>query len=37
MAAWGLKSFDVSFIRREIKALLLKYINDGDAIVEFKQ
>lgn len=35
MAAWGLQNSDLTFVRREIRTLLFKYINRRDAVVEF--
>jgi hypothetical protein len=35
LAAWGLKNGDVTFVRREIRTLLYKYIHQGDAVVEY--
>jgi Ulp1 family protease len=32
---WGLKSNDITFIRREIRTTLLRYISNGDASVEY--
>lgn len=32
---WGLKNCDVTFVRREIRTLLFKYIHQGDAVVEY--
>jgi len=34
--AWGLKDGNVKFVRREIRALLFKYINEGEAVVEYE-
>jgi Ulp1 family protease len=34
--AWGLKGGNMKFVRREIRALLFKYINDGQAVVEYE-
>jgi hypothetical protein len=34
--AWGLKNSNLTFVRREIRALLFKYINQGDAVLEFE-
>jgi hypothetical protein len=38
LAAWGLNNttINMKFIRREIRTLLLKYINEGDGVVERK-
>jgi hypothetical protein len=37
MVAWGLnRSLDLTFVRREIQTLLLKYISSGQAVVEYK-
>jgi hypothetical protein len=36
MAAWGLKNRDLRFVRHEIRTLLFKYINQGDAVVQFQ-
>lgn len=33
--AWGLKNLDMTFVRREIAFLLLKYIDNGEAVVEY--
>jgi hypothetical protein len=35
LEAWGLKNSDVTFVRREIRTLLFKYIHQGDAVVEY--
>ena len=35
MVAWGLKNYDMTFVRHEIRTLLFKYIHRGDAVVEF--
>jgi hypothetical protein len=35
-AAWGLKGGNMKFVRREIRALLFKYINEGEAVVEYE-
>jgi hypothetical protein len=35
LTAWGLKNSDMTFVRREIRSVLLKYIDRGDAVVEF--
>jgi hypothetical protein len=35
MVAWGLNSHDLTFVRREIRTLLLKYINSEQAVVEY--
>jgi len=35
MILWGLKNSDVTFVRREIRSLLFKYIAQGDASVEY--
>ena len=34
LADWGLKNYDMTFIRREIRMLIFKYIHRGDAVVE---
>lgn len=34
LAAWGLKNYDMTFVRREIRTLVFKYIHRGDAVVE---
>ena len=36
MEAWGLKHYDVTFVRREIRTILFEYVRRGDAVVEFK-
>jgi len=35
MVAWGLENGDLSFVRREMRDLLFKYIKQGDAVVEY--
>jgi len=35
LAAWGLKNSDMTFVRREIRTLLYKYVHQGDALVEY--
>jgi hypothetical protein len=35
LLAWGLRNPDMTFLRREIRAILYKYIQNGDATVEF--
>jgi hypothetical protein len=35
MEAWGLKNYDVTFVRREIRTILFEYVRRGDALVEF--
>lgn len=35
MSVWGLKNSDLTFVRREIRGLLLQYISRGDAWVEY--
>jgi len=34
--AWGVKDRNIKFIRHEIRALLFKYINEGEAVVEYE-
>jgi hypothetical protein len=34
--AWGLKGWSMKFVRHEIRALLFKYINEGEAVVEYE-
>ena len=36
LAAWGLETDDVSFVRRDMTALLFKYMKQGDAVVEYE-
>lgn len=36
MAAWGLVNSDVAFVRRDLNGLLFKYIQNGDAVVEYE-
>ena len=36
MKAWGLSSSNMSFFRDEMRALLLRYVNQGDTIVEYE-
>jgi Ulp1 family protease len=36
MAAWGLENADLTFIRQEMKSLLLKYVSGGEASVEYQ-
>jgi hypothetical protein len=35
VAAWGLKNSNLTFVRREIRTLVLQYIQKGDALVEY--
>lgn len=35
LMAWGLKNSNLTFVRREIRSILLQYISRGDAVVEF--
>ena len=35
LAAWGLKNYDMAFIRQEIQTLVFKYVHQGDAVVEY--
>lgn len=35
LSAWGLKNADMTFVRREITGLLLKYIGSGEASAEY--
>jgi len=35
LTAWGLEDSNLSFIRREMRSLLLKYIMQKDAVVEY--
>jgi hypothetical protein len=35
LTAWGLKNSDLTFVRRQIRSILLEYIDRGDAVVEF--
>ena len=35
LAAWGLKNYDISFVHREIRTIIFKYIHQGDAVVEY--
>jgi len=36
LAAWGLETDDLSFVRRDLKSLLFKYMKEGDAVVEYE-
>ena len=36
MSAWGLKNTNLTFIRREIRMLVFKYISQGLASVEYQ-
>jgi hypothetical protein len=35
MAAWGLKNNNLTFVRRDLRTALYKYISRGEAVVEF--
>jgi hypothetical protein len=35
LAAWGLKTSDLTFVRRGIRTLLLNYLEKGDAVIEY--
>jgi hypothetical protein len=35
MLAWGLKNSNMTFVRCEIASLLYKYVDMGDAVVEY--
>ena len=35
LAAWGLKNYNMTFVRRELRTLVFKYIHRGDAVVEY--
>jgi hypothetical protein len=35
MASWGMDNLDMTYIRREMRTLLLKYVTEGDARVDF--
>ena len=35
--AWGLKSMDLSFVRRDLRTLLLEYVAKRYATVDYKQ
>lgn len=36
MNAWGLVNTDLTFIRHEMRTLLLEYINKGEALIEYQ-
>jgi hypothetical protein len=36
LAAWGLQNSDLTFVRRELRSLLLKYVSRGEASVEYQ-
>ena len=35
LVAWGLKNYDLLFVRHEIRTLIFKYIHQGDAVVVY--
>ena len=35
LAAWGLKNYDMTFIRQDIRTLIFKYFHRGDVVVEY--
>src|ERR1700678_29528 len=37
LVGWGLQDTNMTSVRHEMRTLLFKYINEGDAVVEFQE